>query len=244
MGSRRLNRSWIMVLGGKEVLSSPDKRFLCYSTFSCRVRVLFCVRWMQYWSAQGVPAVCCAGTGGGGSRWFKVGGQRLCTKVEPQGLSSPAWDLRKVYDLLLALLWGHLRFPGRGAGARHTTPAGGQRLEASKDMGSQGTVHKMTIRVSYLECMGGGGGEGWDNNLERSLESNLVMTEPFICVGLQERSQFPIFQELPTCHVEWFSTISSLMVPPASVVGWGAWSPYTWRPETASEWYSRQVFGC
>ena len=160
MGSRRLNRSWIMVLGGKEVQSSPDKRFLCYSTFSCRVRVLFCVRWMQYWSAQGVPAVCCAGTGGGGSRWFKVGGQRLCTKVESQGLSSPAWDLRKVYDLLLALLWGHLHFPGRGAGARHTTPAGGQRLEASKDMGSQGTVHKMTIRVSYLECMGGGGGEG------------------------------------------------------------------------------------
>ena len=44
MGSWRLNRSWIMVLGGKEVLSSPDKRFLCYSTFSFRVRVLFCVK--------------------------------------------------------------------------------------------------------------------------------------------------------------------------------------------------------
>lgn len=44
MGSWKLNRSWIIVLGGKEVLSSPDKRFLCNSTFSFRVRVLFCVK--------------------------------------------------------------------------------------------------------------------------------------------------------------------------------------------------------
>lgn len=242
MGSRRLNRSWIMVLGGKEVLSSPDKRFLCYSTFSCRVRVLFCVKWMQYWSAQGVPAVCCAGTGGGGSRRFKVGGQRLCTKVEPRAVLT-SWDFSQVYDLLLPLLWGHLHFPGRGAGARHTTPAGDQRLEASKDLDPKGLSTKWPSELAICSVLVAGV-RGWDDNLERSLESNLVMTEPFICVGLQERSQFPIFQELPTCYVEWFSIITSLMVPLTSMVGWGAWSPYKWRPETASKWYSRQVFGC
>lgn len=171
MGSWRLNRSWIMVLGGKEVLSSPDKRFLCYSTFSFRVRVLFCVKWTQYWSAQSVPAVCHAGTGEEGSRWFKVGGWPWTPEHLSPVWSSPttslykgwaagavltSWGFSQVYDLLLALLWGHLHFPERGSGACHTTPAGDQRLEASKDVGSQGTVHKMTSRISYPGCMGGG----------------------------------------------------------------------------------------
>ena len=105
--------------------------------------------------------------GAGGLRWEDGRGhlniwalcgpvpQHLCTKVELQGQSSLAGAFQ-VYDLLLALLWGHLHFPERGSGACHTTPAGDQRLEASKDVGSQGTVHKMTSRISYPGCMGGG----------------------------------------------------------------------------------------
>lgn len=137
-----------------------------------------------------------------------------------------SWGFSQVHDLLLALLWGHLHFPERGAGACHTIPAGDQRLEASKDMGFQGTVHKTTSRISYPGCMGG---RWWDDNLERSLENSSVMAEPFICVALQEGSQFPIFQELPTCCVEWFSIVNSLMVPLTSMVGWEAWSPYKWK---------------
>lgn len=150
----------------------------------------------------------------------------LCTKVEPQGLSSPAGAFLKC--MTCSWLYCGVTCISQKEGQVPATPyqQGTKGWRPPKTWDSKGLSTK---RPAELAIRGVWGGRWWDDNLECSLENSSVMAEPFICVALQEGSQFPIFQELPTCCVEWFSIINSLMVLLTSMVGWEAWSPYKWK---------------
>ena len=148
-----------------------------------------------------------------------------------------SWGFSQVYDLLLALLWGHLHFPERGSGACHTTPAGDQRLEASKDVGFQGTVHKMTSRISYPRCMVG---VRWQSGTfpGKQLSNGWAL---HMCWAARGE---PV-PHLPGASYLLCGVILNCYLPDgAAHQHGGVGSVIPLQMEIAGKWYSRQVFGC
>ena len=164
--------------------------------------------------------------------------QHLCTKVELQGLSSLAGAFLKCTTC--SWLYCGVTYISQKEDQVPAIPhqQGTKGWRPPKTWDPKGLSTKWPAELAIQ----GVWGVEWDDNLERSLENSSVMAEPFISVGLQEGSQFPIFQELPTCCVEWFSIVTSLMVPLTSMVGWEAWSPYKWK-QLASDTQDRFLVG-
>lgn len=138
----------------------------------------------------------------------------VCTEVEAKGTHHQLVFFQ-VQGFLLALLCGLSTNPG----TCHTTPARGpEDGRPAKTRNSKGVAHKMSHP----------GFGGWWDNLEHSLENNLVTAEHFVCVRLQDGSQFLALKELDEVFLMSLSHWCSV------VWGWVAWSLYKWQ-QIASE---------
>lgn len=149
-------------------------------------------------------------------------GQCVCTEAEAQECAHQLGLLPSVGPTCLFQ-------EGRQVPATAHHPPRDQGRKGSKDMDSQETGPQKDHRnePSWWQREDTTGNSSWRRVY------TLVRAEPCMYVGLQDRSHFPVLEELKISSVEWFS----IMTSPMLLLTWRGW----WWLEVERDPFTKEV---